>query len=156
MNLKQKILDVVKRQATATAELNRLQDLANEHQATLQATQGQIALLEELTQDEHGMTIQEMIEQDEEFKVALSDATRAGREAVAGVDNAAETAKRTEKPPPPPLRNPESKLSPVPKTNERAGNRQLSPTRVGRGDKTHEIVVEGDPPNPPANGQDED
>ena len=76
MDIKAKIIDNVKKQATCQAQLQQLQETVNEVVRQNNKLQGGIEVLSELLKDDLGITLEELIEKDKDFSALLDEASK--------------------------------------------------------------------------------
>jgi hypothetical protein len=139
--LHSKIIDALVRQSVASSAISEIEKAVNDHQATIADANGALKVLDELLRETTGKGIQDTANTDPDFSSAIQKAVND----ALGVEAAG--------PGEPPQEAPEDV---PPATSARAGNRKLSAVTddedlvpagtVGRGDRSHKIVVDDSPP----------
>jgi len=118
MDVTQRILENVRKQGATSQRLKNLQEEADRHSEEMTKLSGQMELLGEMFAEEHdGVSLQEFMNANPEFKQQLVDANKAGASLVDGV---------SQKPQPAPLRP----------TKAHAGNKQIGPRPIAPGSET--------------------
>lgn len=138
-NVKQKIVDCVKKQAVVSAQLK---DLGTKHQnltIQLQKLQGALDAYVDVLTSETGAAINDIIENDPHFKAALEAASSEGE----AINSGKQAGKTT--------------LSPQPSgVVAHKANRASQSDHVERAPRMPTIVVDDEPPMPPDDGEDDD
>ena len=82
MDVRERILENVRRQGAIKTRLDNMQKDADKLTMELQRLGGQIELLGDLIKEDTGMDLQQLIDSDEGFKMQIAEAGQAGNELV--------------------------------------------------------------------------